>query len=167
MAAGGYILDTEEIVKASWSLLQHDGAAAFQLSLRSPLPPALSVKDLLGGRSQRLTVRRIRRINCHPVETDEDSAPASIADTENWLNWNGDLHNATNSEDDCVADVESDIEQVNGIGDSECLEQRDLSAAANVSGLIRPLRKSMRLAEQVLVSAFVIAMRRNKRVKKK
>jgi hypothetical protein len=49
MTAIGYILDTEEIVKASLSLFQHDCAAAFKLSERSPLPPALSAKDLPGG----------------------------------------------------------------------------------------------------------------------
>jgi len=54
MTAVGYILDTEEIVKASWSLFQHDGAAAFKLSETSPLPPALSAKDLPGGRTHML-----------------------------------------------------------------------------------------------------------------
>jgi len=49
MTAIGYISNTEEIIKASWSLLQHDGAAAFKLSERCPLPPALSAKDLPGG----------------------------------------------------------------------------------------------------------------------
>ena len=34
MTAVGYISDTEESVKASWSLFQHDGAAAFKLSER-------------------------------------------------------------------------------------------------------------------------------------
>jgi len=29
LTAIGYISDTEETVKASWSLFQHDGAAAF------------------------------------------------------------------------------------------------------------------------------------------
>jgi len=67
MTAVGYISDTEEIVKASWSLSQHDGAAAFKLSERSPLPPALSAKDLPGGRTQILNVRPIWRINSHPV----------------------------------------------------------------------------------------------------
>jgi hypothetical protein len=52
----GYISDTEEIVKASWSLFQHDGAAAFKLSEKSPLPPALFAKDLPGGRTQILNV---------------------------------------------------------------------------------------------------------------
>ena len=93
MSAVGYISDTEEIVKASWSLFHHDGAAAFKLSERSPLPPALSAKDLPGGRTQILNVRRIRRINRHPVGSNEDSAPESISDTEDWLNWNGDLDN--------------------------------------------------------------------------
>jgi len=90
MTAVGYISDTEEIVKSSWSLFQHDGAAAFKLSERSPLQPAWSAKDLPGGRTQILNVRRIRRINGHPLEIDEDSAPESILDTEDWLNWNGD-----------------------------------------------------------------------------
>jgi len=49
ITAVGYISDTEEIVKASWSNFQHDGAAAFKLSEKSPVPPALSAKDLPGG----------------------------------------------------------------------------------------------------------------------
>jgi len=86
----GYVLDPEEIVKALWSLCQHDGAAAFKLSERSPLPPPLSAKDLPGGRTQILNARRIQRLNRHPVQNDEDSASESISDTEDWLNWNGD-----------------------------------------------------------------------------
>ena len=104
MPAVGYISDTQEIVIASWSLFQHDGAAAFKLSERSPLPPALSAKDLPGGRTQILNVRRIRRINCHPVESDEDSAPECISDTNDWLNWYCSLDNPNDSEDDCAAD---------------------------------------------------------------
>ena len=42
-----YISDTEEIVKASWSLFQHDGVDAFKLAERSPLPPPLSAKTSL------------------------------------------------------------------------------------------------------------------------
>jgi len=122
MTAVRFISDTEEIVKASWSLFQHDGAAAFKLSERSPLPPALSAKDLPGGRTQILNVRRIRRINRHPVESDDDSSPESISDTEDWLNWNGDLDNPNDSEEDCVAADESDIEHNNGIEDPECPE---------------------------------------------
>jgi hypothetical protein len=48
MTAVGYISDTEEIIKASWSNSQHDVVAAFKLSEGSPLPPALSTKDLPG-----------------------------------------------------------------------------------------------------------------------
>jgi len=122
ITAVGYISDTEEIVKASWSLFQHDGAAAFKLSERSPLPPALSAKDLPGGRTQILNVRRIRKINHHPVETDDDGATQSISDTDDWLNCNGDLDNPNDSEEDCAADNESDIEHNNGIEDPECPE---------------------------------------------
>jgi len=97
MTAVGYISDMEEIVNASWSLFQHDGAAAFKFSERSPLPPALSAKDLPGGPTQILNVCRIQRINCHPVKSDGDSAPESISDTDDWLNWNGDLDNPNDS----------------------------------------------------------------------
>jgi len=109
MTAIGYILNTEEIVKASWSLFQHDGAAAFKWSERSPLPLALSAKDLPGGLTEILNVRRIPRINCHPVESDQDSAPESTSDTADWLNWNGDLDDTNHSEEDCAADDDSDI----------------------------------------------------------
>jgi len=100
ITAVGCISDTEEIVKASWSLFQHDGAAAFKLSERSPLTPALSAKDLPGGKTQILNVRRIRRINRHQVESNDDSSPESISDTDDLLNWNGDLDNPSDSEED-------------------------------------------------------------------
>jgi len=86
MTAVGYISDSEEIIKASWSTFQHDGLAAFKWSERSPLAPASSAKDLPAGWIQLLNVRRIRRIDPHPAESEEDSAPESISDTENWLN---------------------------------------------------------------------------------
>jgi hypothetical protein len=42
MTVVGYISNTKEMVKVSRSNVQHDGAAAFKLSERSPVPPALS-----------------------------------------------------------------------------------------------------------------------------
>jgi hypothetical protein len=57
MTASGYISGTEEIVKASWSLFQQNGVSALKLSQRSPLPPALSEKDLPEGLTQNLNVR--------------------------------------------------------------------------------------------------------------
>jgi hypothetical protein len=167
MTAIGYILDTEEIVKASWSLFQHDRAAAFKLSERSPLPPALSAKDLPGERTQILNVHCIQRINCHPVESDEDSAPESISDTNDWLNWNGDLDNPNDSEEDCAADDDSNIEHNNCIKDPECPEQQNVSTVPNVPGLVRPTRKSKRQAEKVLVTVNAVEMRRNNGGKKK
>jgi len=119
MSAVRYISDTEEIVNVSCTNFQHDGAAAFNLSERSPQPPALSAKDLLGGRIQILNVHRIKTIDRHPTECDEDSAPESISDTENWPNWNGNLDNPNVSEDDWKADGESDLEQENVIQDPE------------------------------------------------
>ena len=120
----GYISDTEEIVNASWSLFQHDGVAALKLLEKSLVPPALSAKDLPGGQTQVLNVRRIRQINRHPAKSDEDSSPESISDTKNWLNWNGDLDNPNDSEDDWEADNESDIELDNSSEHSETLEQQ-------------------------------------------
>jgi len=148
MTAIGYISDTEEIVKASWSLFQHDGAAAVKLSETSPLPPALSAKELPGGQTQILNVCHSRRINLHPVESDEDSAPECSLDTEDWRNWNGDLDNPNDSEEGCAADDDSDIEHNNWIEDPECPEQQDVSAAPNVPGLVRPTHKSTRQAEK-------------------
>jgi len=167
MNAVGYISDTEEIIKAPWSLFQYDGAAASQLSERTPLSPPLSAKDLPGGRTQILNVRRMRRINCHPGESNEDSTPESVSDTQDWLNWNGELDNSIDSEDDSAVDVEFDIETDICIGDPEWPEQRDVSTAPNVPGLIGPTRKSKRQAGKVLMTVNAIETRRNKGVKKK
>jgi hypothetical protein len=167
MTAVGYISDTEEIVKASWSKFHHDGAAAFKLSEKSPVPPALSAKDLPGGRTQVLNVRRIKRIDRHPAESDEDSSPESISDTENWLNWNGDLDNPNDSEDDWEADNESDMELDNCSEVSETLEVRNVSAAPNVPGLIRPIRQSKKKIEKALLTVNIMETRRNKGIKKK
>jgi len=167
MTAVGYNLDTQEIAKASLSLFQHDGVTAFELSERSHLPPGLSTKDLAGEWTQILKVRCIRIINCHSIESDDNSAPESISDPENWLNCNGDLDNLNDSEDNCAADDESDIERNNGIKELECIEQYDVSATPNVPGLVQPIPKSKRLAEKVLVTVNAIETRRNKGVKKK
>jgi len=90
MTAVGNSSDSEEIVKASQSNFQHDGAAASKLSERSPLPPALSEMDLPGGQTEVVDVRWIEGINRHPAESDEDRSPESMSDTNTWLNFNGD-----------------------------------------------------------------------------
>jgi hypothetical protein len=138
--AVGYISDTEEIIKASRSNLKHNFPAAFKLSERSPLPPALSAKDHPGGRMQVLNVRQTRRIDFHPTESDKDSSPESISDTENWLHSNADLDNPNKCEDQSEADDESYIEQCSGIEASESPKHWVVSTALNVSGLIRPIR---------------------------
>jgi len=83
MTAVGYISDTEDIVKVSWSNFQLDGASVFELSERSPEPLALAAKDLSGEGIQVLNVRRITWINHHPAASDEDSATECILDTKN------------------------------------------------------------------------------------
>jgi len=111
-------------------------------------------------------VGRIRQIKCHPVTIDDDSAPDSITDTEDCLNWNGDLDHPNDSEDDSTAVFEFNIEQDNIIEDLWCPELWDVSAAPNVSGLIRPTQKLQRQAEQVLMTVNAIETRRNKGAKK-
>jgi len=93
MTAVGYTSDTEEIVKASCLLFKHDDMAAFKLPDRSSLPPALSEKDLPGGRTQVLIICLINRIDHHPTESDDDSTPQSILGTQNQFDWNCNLDN--------------------------------------------------------------------------
>jgi len=147
MTATQYIPDTEEIINASWSNFQHDCAAAFKSSERSPLPPALSAKDLPGGRIQELNVCRMKRIDLYSADNDNDSVPGSISDTENWLNWNSDLDNPNDSEVDCEADDESDIDPDSGIRTSESPEHWVEIAAHDVPGLNWPTPRSMRRAQ--------------------
>jgi len=160
MTAFGYISDSEQSVKASWSIFQHDGPAAFKLSERLPLPPALSAMELGGGRTQVLNVRRIRRIDHHPAESDGDCAPESVSNIENWLNLNGDLDNPDDSEDDCEAENESDVKLDNYGEYPECPVQRDVCAAPNVPRLIQPTGRSRKKAERGLVTVNSIKTRK-------
>jgi len=114
-----------------------------------------------------LDVRRIKQIDRNSAESDEDSSPESISDTENWLNWNGDLDNPSHSEDDWEADDESDMKLQHGIENAEPPEQRNVSAAPNVPGLIRPVRRSKKKVEKVLMTVNIMETRRNKGIKKK
>jgi hypothetical protein len=135
--------------------------AAFKFSERSPLPPTLTAKDLPGGQTQILNFHRIRRMNCHPVESDKDFIPESISPTENWLNWNGNLENPNDSEVDCVADFESNIEHYSGIEDPACPAQQNVSAVPNIPRLIWPTHKSKRLYKKGLLPINTIEMQGN------
>ena len=107
----------------------------------------------------------MKQIDHHPAESDMDSSPARISDTENQLNWNGDFVNLNNSEDDWVADNESDMERDNGSEDADTQKQRNVSAAPNVPGLIRSLQQSKKNVENVMKMVIIMVMRRNKRIK--
>jgi len=109
----------------------------------------------------------MKRIDRHPAESDEDSSPESISDTENWLNWNGDLDNPNDIEDDWEADNESDMELDKGSEDSETPEVRNVSAAPNVPELIQPIRQSRKKVEKALLTVNIMETRRNKLIKKK
>ena len=75
-----------------------------------------------------MNVRQIKQIDRPPAKSDEDSPPGSISDTENWLNWIGDLDNQNNSEHDTEAENESYMQLDNSSEDSETPEQRNVSA---------------------------------------
>jgi hypothetical protein len=70
------------MVNASWLLVQHDGAAAFKLSQKLHVPPALAAKVLPGGPTQIVNVRRINQVARHPAESLVDTSAESISDTE-------------------------------------------------------------------------------------
>jgi hypothetical protein len=107
------------MVKVSWSLSQQAGAAAFKLFERTPLSPALTAKDLSGGRTPIFNVPHWQRSNHNPVETDEDNTPQTISDSNHWPHCNYDLNNPNDSEDNCTTDNESVIEQNNCIENLE------------------------------------------------
>ena len=85
MPAVGYIPDTAEIFKVSWSNLEHDGAAGFELLERSPFPPALSAKDLPGGRTHVWSVHRNQRIDGHLATPNVDSHLKALPTAETVL----------------------------------------------------------------------------------
>jgi len=147
MTAVGLIANTEEFGNASWSNFEQDGMAAFKLSERSPGPPALSANDLPGGWTKVMDVCQIKQINCHPAERAEDSSPKPISDTENLLDWNWDLYTPIESNDDREVDDESEIELDIGVRDSETEDQRDVTTAPNVAGLIGPTQRLKNKAE--------------------
>jgi hypothetical protein len=101
------------------------------------------------------------------VECDEDSAPESFLDTDNWLNWNDTLDNPNHSEDDCKADIECDIEQDSAVKNPEFTEQWEVSAIPNISTLSWPSHKSKGQGEKVLVTISVTKMSRKSGVTKK
>jgi len=162
MTAIEYISHTEGIVKASWSKFQYDGAAAFIVSQRSSVPPALPAKDLPRGRTQLFNLCPMKSIDRHPAESDEEHATEIISDTENWLNCHGDVDNPTKCEDDWEADNESHIVLDIGIEDLESPEQWDVSSAPNVPGLIWPTQRSLYTADRGLMMVNAMEMRRNK-----
>jgi hypothetical protein len=114
-----------------------------------------------------LNVSQIKRIDRHPAESDEDSSPESISDNKHWLNWNRDLDNPNDGEDDWEADNESDTELDNGSEDSETPVVRNVSVVPNVPGLIRPVWRSKKKVEKVLLTVNIMQTRRNKEIKKK
>jgi len=167
MTAVEYISGTEEIIKTSWSNFEHDCADACKMSEKSPVPPALSTKDLPEGQTQVLNVGRIKWIDRQPAESDEDSSPECISDTANWLNWNGNLDHPNDREDNWEADNKSDMELDNGCDNSGSQEQWNVSAAQNVPRLIRPIKWAKKTVQKELMTVNIIQTRRNKRFKKK
>jgi hypothetical protein len=166
MTAVRYISDTEEIVNASWPNLQHDGAAVFKLSERSPQPPAMSAEDLLGRRTQIFNLGWIQNIDCHRAEGNEESAPVSISDAEYLLDWNGGWDNPNVTEDYCETDDESDSNHNNVSEYPQTAVQWDVNGAPNGPVLIRQSWRSNKTAAKVILTFSATETWRNNGNKK-
>ena len=101
------------------------------------------------------------------MESAEDSFPACISDTENWVTWNGNLDNPNESKDDCEADDDWDIKLGRGIKPSESPVHRVVSAVQNLQGLISLARRTTMDAEKGLTTVSAMETRRNKEIQKK
>jgi len=77
------------------------------------------------------------------------------------------LDNPNESEDQCEAVYESDIEPCSGIKALESPDHRVVCAAPNVPRLIRPTQKSIQQAEKGLVTVSAMETTRNNGNKKK
>jgi len=82
----------------------------------------MSSKDLPWQKAHLINIRHIWRIHRHPVESDNNSAPANISVIENYVDWNGDLDTPNDSKHDWEADMEWNVEPNNSIADPECPE---------------------------------------------
>jgi len=101
------------------------------------------------------------------AESDEDSKPETISDTENCHNWKDHLDNPTESDDDYEADNESDNELNIDIKSLASPENRLVSATLNGPGMIQPTWKSMKQAEKGLMTDSAMEPWRNEGNKKK
>jgi len=68
-------------------------------------------------------------INCHPDNSDKDNTGLSFSDSKDWLYWISDFDNQHNTEDNCGAEIESDIGPNNRIEEPECPKETDVSPA--------------------------------------
>jgi hypothetical protein len=77
------------------------------------------------------------------------------------------LDNPNDSEDDWVADNESDMEVDTSSEISETLEVQKVSGPPNIPRLIRPIQHSMKKVQKALVRVNIMETRRNKGIKNK
>jgi len=75
------------------------------------------------------------------------------------------MENWNDREDDCGADLESDMELANTIKNPEISEQWNLSLVSNNPRFNQPTQKSMRQVDNVWVRFNGMETRRNKSVK--
>jgi len=156
MTVIGYIINTQEIVKAYSSHIQHDGVAGFKLSERSPLPPILNAMEFRVRQTEVFNIYQIIWIDCRLAKSDKDSANECISGTENWLDWTGDLPDPYLSVDDGEAHHAPCIEHHSAIEIAESPEPWNVSAALDASGFIWPTRRSTKLAEKGLMTVTAL-----------
>jgi len=142
--------------------------AVFKLSEISPWPPALPAKNILGGQTQELNVRRIRRIDRHAAGIHDDITPDSISNTEHCHNWNAYFDSSNASEVYCKADNEPDVHIGSIIEDMESPEKWKacVCATPNVPRLIRPIQTSQETADKPMMKVNAMETKRNKAFRK-
>jgi hypothetical protein len=141
--------------------------AEFELLEKLPVPRVLAAKNLPGGRTQILNVHRITQIECHHIESDDDSSPEHISDTKNWLNWKLDLDNRNEAEDDWEEDNESKMELANSSDDSKTTEWWNVGTAPKVPKFILPIWRTKQNDETASMMVNIMDTRRNLGIKNK
>ena len=148
MTALGYISDTEECGERISTDLADDGEVAFRSYVECAPPKTLPLSSLINGKTKVLKLHRIRRVDRLSTQTDDESAPEDATEAEEWLNWNGDVEEAVEDQTtNDLADEESEDDLIMCVRTKEPQVRSVIDAAPNVLGVVRPTRKSRRLAE--------------------
>jgi hypothetical protein len=103
----------------------------------------------------------LNRIQYSVAERHEDSAPETISDTKNWLDWNWDLDNPNDGEDDWQADIQSNILLDNAVEDRKIPPQHNGNGIPNFPRLLQLTWSSKPTVERIFMTFNSINANRN------